>query len=53
MTAVCARCAQRLFESFVRVDAKTADLPDVQRTTLRSMQYGMSEMSVWERISLY
>ena len=36
--------------SFVRVEAETADLPDVQRTTLRSMQYDMSEVTVWERI---
>ena len=41
--------AELLKDVFVRVEGETAELADVQRTTLRSMQYDLSEMTVWER----
>jgi putative 4-mercaptohistidine N1-methyltranferase len=36
--------------SFVRVESETSDIAAVQRSTLRSMQYDLAEMTVWERL---
>ena len=36
--------------NFKRVESETSDIAAVQRSTLRSMQYDLAEMTVWERL---